>query len=118
MPTIFSRTGRPSSYGTISPTELEARRRGGEHLRLIDVREQAEYEMARVEGAELLPLSRFPEWADRLDPEEELIFMCHHGIRSAQVCAHLAREGFKKLYNLEGGIDLWSLEVDSSVPRY
>ena len=74
--------------------------------------------VARVEGAELLPLSRFAEWAGALDPDEELVVMCHHGIRSGHVCAHFARKGFTKLHNLAGGIDRWSTEVDRSVPRY
>lgn len=118
MPTIFSRSGRQGEYGTISPEELKERMERGDELEVIDVREPEEYEIARVEGARLLPLSRFPEWAGTLDPEAEIVFMCHHGIRSAQVCAYLAREGFKKLYNLAGGIDGWSWEVDRSVPRY
>jgi sulfur-carrier protein adenylyltransferase/sulfurtransferase len=118
MPTIFSQTGRTGGYGTISPAELKERMERGDDLQLIDVREPAEYEIARVEGARLLPLSRFPEWAATLDAETEIVFMCHHGIRSAQVCAYLAREGFKRLHNLAGGIDRWSAEVDEGVPRY
>jgi rhodanese-related sulfurtransferase len=85
---------------------------------VIDVRERHEHEVARLEGAQLLPLSRFNEWATALDPEVEAVVMCHHGIRSAQVCAYLARQGFKKVSNLEGGIDRWSCEVDQNVPRY
>jgi rhodanese-related sulfurtransferase len=106
------------SYGTIGPAEYAERRRRGDAPPLVDVREEFEYELARVEGARLLPLSRFDEWAPSLDPEEELVFMCHHGIRSAQVCAFLARAGFGRLHNLAGGIDLWSIEVDPAVPRY
>ena len=106
------------SYQTMTPAEFEERRRAGSALRLIDVREPGEYEVARVEGAELLPLSRFHEWAGALDPAEEVVFMCHHGIRSAQVCAALARQGFARLHNLAGGIDRWSAEVDRRVPRY
>lgn len=118
MPTIFSQSGRPGDYGVISPAELKERMERNDAFDLIDVREEEEYEIARIEGARLLPLSRFPEWADKLDREAEMVFMCHHGIRSAQVCAYLAREGFKRLYNLSGGIDAWSWEVDPGVPRY
>lgn len=106
------------SYETITPAEYAARAARGARVRLIDVREPEEHELTRVEGAELLPLSRFAEWAARLDPEEEIVFMCHHGVRSAQVCAVLARSGFAKLSNLAGGIDRWSAEVDPKVPRY
>lgn len=105
-------------YGTITPAQLHERRERGEELLLIDVREPEEYELARIEGSRLLPLSRFNEWASSLDPEAEAVLMCHHGIRSAQVCAYLARQGFKNVHNLEGGIDLWSCEVDRGVPRY
>jgi rhodanese-related sulfurtransferase len=105
-------------YQTITPAELDARLKRGDNLLLIDVREVAEYEMARIEGARLLPLSRFNEWVGSLDPAAETVVMCHHGIRSAQVCAFLARQGFMKLSNLAGGIDSWSQEVDPSVPLY
>lgn len=105
-------------FKTITPEQFEARRRAGEDLLLVDVREPEEYEIARVEGARLLPLSRFSEWAAALDPERETVFICHHGIRSAQVCAFLSRQGFGRIYNLVGGIDRWSVEVDPTVPRY
>ncbi len=106
------------SYGTITPAELAARLKSGEPFALIDVREAVEHDTARIEGADLLPLSRFQEWAGQLRPDEEIVVMCHHGIRSAQVCAYLSQQGFKKLYNLAGGIDRWSHEVDASVPQY
>ena len=106
------------SFKTITPKEFGERVRGGEDLLLVDVREPEEYELARVEGARLLPLSLFNEWAPTLDRERGTVFICHHGMRSAQVCAFLARQGFGNIYNLAGGIDRWSLEVDPSVPRY
>ncbi|HEX7997004.1 MAG TPA: rhodanese-like domain-containing protein [Pyrinomonadaceae bacterium] len=105
-------------YETITPAELDARLRRGDEFMLIDVREPVEHEMARIEGARLLPLSLFNEWAGTLDPADEIVVMCHHGIRSAQVCAFLARQGFRKLSNLAGGIDRWSHEVDPRVPLY
>lgn len=105
-------------FDTITPSLFEERRRQGEDLLLIDVREPEEFELARVEGARLMPLSRFNEWAASLDPERETVFMCHHGIRSAHVCAVLSQQGFDRLYNLAGGIDRWSCEVDRNVPRY
>lgn len=107
-----------ASFKDISPTELAKRMESGEEVLLIDVREPEEYEVARIEGAHLMPLSRFHEWAGSLNTEAEIIFICHHGIRSAQVCRFLSREGFSKLCNLAGGIDLWSTEVDRSVSRY
>ncbi|HEV7860991.1 MAG TPA: rhodanese-like domain-containing protein [Pyrinomonadaceae bacterium] len=106
------------SYETITPAELALRLRRGEQVLLVDVREPVEYQIARIEGARLLPLSSFTEWSGTLDPAQETVFMCHHGIRSAQVCAFLAQQGFEKLFNLAGGIDHWSEEVDSNVPQY
>ncbi len=106
------------NYGSISPTELKECIERGDELLLIDVREPEEHSIAAIEGARLLPLSRFDEWAHALDPAQETIVMCHHGIRSAQVCAFLAQQGFKNLLNLSGGIDRWSCEVDRRVPRY
>ncbi len=105
-------------YQTITATELSQRLEARENFRLIDVRELLEYEIARIEQAELLPLTQFNEWIDRLEPEEEIVVMCHHGIRSANVCQFLARNGFEKVSNLEGGIAAWSAEVDPNVARY
>jgi rhodanese-related sulfurtransferase len=108
----------PKGYTDISPAEVALRIARGEKLHLIDVREAEEHELARIEGAQLLPLSLFDEWAGTLDSDVEIIFMCHHGMRSAHVCAALVREGFSRLRNLAGGIDRWSQEVDRTVPRY
>jgi len=105
-------------HDTVSPTEVAARIKRREKFDFIDVREPEEYELARVEAARLLPLSRFNEWVGTLNPEAELVVMCHHGVRSAQVCQFLARQGFGKLHNLAGGIERWSREVDHNVPRY
>ena len=105
-------------YQSISPKEFAEKLKTGEKLRFIDVREPQEFAIARVEKAELLPLSRFNEWIDTLKPEEEIVVMCHHGIRSANVCMFLVRNGFEKVFNLEGGIDFWSTQVDENIPRY
>jgi len=104
-------------YKRISPKQLSERLNTGK-LKFIDVREPVEYEIARVEKAELLPLSRFNEWIETLKPEDEIVVMCHHGVRSANVCMYLAQNGFENVSNLEGGIDFWSIEVDENVPRY
>ena len=106
------------NFKTITPSELSERMRGEAPPLVIDVREPEECEIARIEGARLLPLSLFNEWAPSLDPGRETVFMCHHGVRSAQVCAFLSRQGFAKLHNLAGGIDRWSADVDPAVPRY
>ena len=105
-------------FKTITPSQLSELLRGEEPPLVVDVREPEEYELARIEGARLLPLSLFNEWAPSLDPERETVFMCHHGIRSAQACAFLSRQGFEKVHNLAGGIDRWSTDIDPTVPRY
>ncbi|MBA2621249.1 MAG: hypothetical protein H0U87_08620 [Acidobacteria bacterium] len=107
------------SYKTISPKELfEQLKNSGERVNLIDVREPLEFEIARIDGAKLLPLSRFREWIETLRAETETVVMCHHGVRSARVCEYLAQNNFTKVFNLDGGIEAWSLEVDPNVPRY
>ncbi|MBD2305178.1 rhodanese-related sulfurtransferase [Chroococcidiopsis sp. FACHB-1243] len=93
-----------------------------EQLQLIDVREPDEVAIAYIDGFEVLPLSQFADWADsiptRFDPQAKTIVMCHHGIRSAQMCQWLSRQGFTNLRNLAGGIDAYSAAIDPSIPRY
>ena len=105
-------------YQTILPSELAERLQTGEKINLIDVREPLEHEIASIQGAKLLPLSQFNEWIDDLKPDEEIIVMCHHGIRSQSAAEYFLRHGFRQLYNLQGGIDDWSRLVDQSVARY
>lgn len=105
-------------YQSITPRQVIERLKAGDRFRFIDVREPQEYAVARVSEAELLSLTRFNEWIESLSPDEEIVVMCHHGIRSANVCLYLTRNGFEKVYNVEGGIDLWSVEADENVPRY
>ena len=89
---------------------------------LLDVREPWEVETAaiRLPGvpAKHIPMSRIPERLQELDPSQSIVCICHHGVRSLQVVAFLERQGFESVYNLAGGIDAWSQEIDPSVPRY
>ena len=93
---------------------------GANPPRLIDVREPDEWTVARIPGAQLLPLSRWPAMAleTLTDKSQPLIIQCHHGLRSARATAWLIDQGFGKVTNLAGGIDAWSVEIDPSVPRY
>ena len=88
--------------------------------RLIDVREADEFEIARIAGAELLPLSQWPAIAmEKLaDFAQPLLIHCHHGGRSGQATAYLLHHGFTDVTNVAGGIDAWSQEIDPSIPRY
>jgi rhodanese-related sulfurtransferase len=89
---------------------------------LLDVREPWEFEHAaiRIDGLEtrLMPMNSIPARIDELDPLQPVVCICHHGARSAQVVAFLERQGFEAVYNLAGGIDAWSEQVDARVPRY
>jgi rhodanese-related sulfurtransferase len=89
---------------------------------LLDVREPWEVEVAalRLSGVawKNIPLSRIPERMSELEGSQSIVCICHHGVRSLQVVAFLQRHGFESVYNLAGGIDAWSAEVDPTVPRY
>ena len=88
--------------------------------RLIDVREADEWEICRIEGAELIPLSQWPAIVSEklLNRDEPLIIQCHHGGRSERAAAFLLSNGFTNVQNLAGGIHAWSLVIDSKVARY
>jgi rhodanese-related sulfurtransferase len=93
-----------------------------EGLQLVDVREKQEIDLARLEGFENLPLSQLAEWSEqistRFEPDAETLVLCHHGVRSAQMCKWLMSQGFTNVKNITGGIEAYSLLVDSSIPRY
>ncbi len=94
----------------------------GTDVQLIDVREPQELAMASLPGFANLPLSEFAEWSgaihSRFEADRETIVLCHHGMRSAQMCSWLAQQGFSQLKNVTGGIDAYAQLVDRSVPRY
>jgi rhodanese-related sulfurtransferase len=106
------------AFTNLGPIEVKLILDNKNGSRLIDVREEWEYKIAHIDGSELMPLSNFMSHINELDKEDELIFYCHTGVRSANVCNYLANQGFKNLINLKGGIEAWSNEVDQSVPRY
>lgn len=103
----------------LGPTQLKAYLdRSTEAPLLIDVREPWEFGLARIEGSRLVPLREVPTLLSELDPEAELVMICHHGIRSRHAGRFLEQHGFERVINLAGGIDAWSREVDPSVPQY
>jgi len=117
-------TGLPHGYAVreafeISP--MDARRLldvGGAIL--IDCRTEEEWEIARVAGAELVPLSEIEDRADEIEADEHtpVLVMCHLGIRSARAALALQRLGFPRARSIVGGIEAWSRAIDPSVPRY
>jgi rhodanese-related sulfurtransferase len=102
----------------ISPVEAAALMKDG-NARLIDVREPWEFSTARIEGSVPMPMGDVPARAHQeLDPEERLVVLCHHGMRSMNVTVWLRNQGFEQVRSMRGGIDAWSAEVDPAVPRY
>ena len=87
-------------------------------IKIVDVRERDEYEIAHVEGAQLLPLSQLEARFTELDPNQEYYLHCHHGGRSMRALQFLRQQGFKYLKNVKGGISAWSEQIDPSVPQY
>ncbi|MEO1432107.1 MAG: rhodanese-like domain-containing protein [Cyanobacteria bacterium J06632_19] len=91
-------------------------------VQLVDVREPQEVSTASITGFINLPLSQFADWSHdintRLEADKETLVLCHHGIRSAQMCQWLTSQGFTNVKNITGGIDAYSMLVDPSVPQY
>jgi rhodanese-related sulfurtransferase len=85
---------------------------------LLDVREPWEWERARIEGSQHVPMREVPARLEEIDPEREVVAICHHGGRSQQVAMFLEKNGFSKVHNLQGGVDAWSRTVDPAVPLY
>ena len=102
----------------ISVHELKRKMNEGETFELIDVREPFEYEIARIDVATLIPLGEIVARTDELQRERPIVVHCHSGRRSAQAVRLLQQRGFTNVYNLEGGIDAWSDQIDSNVPKY
>jgi monothiol glutaredoxin len=107
----------PVAVRQLSVKELERMMKAGDKLSLFDVRTEKERATAKIEGSVLLDAEGKAK-LDALDKDSVLVFHCHHGGRSQQAADHYVKQGFKRVYNLAGGIDAWSREVDSNVPRY
>ena len=103
---------------TITVRELKDRLDKGDQVFLLDVREPHEFSMAKIEGSTLIPLGTLPNSLNQLDPADEIVALCHKGMRSADAVGFLLQQGFSNVKNLVGGIDAWSVEIDHSVPRY
>ena len=103
----------------IEPADLKRRLDAGEKIRMVDVREPFEFEQARIEGGELIPMRTVPGSLEAFRASHEpLVIFCHHGVRSLQVVDWLRSQGLPDCTSLAGGIDRWSLEIDPTIPRY
>ncbi len=91
-------------------------------LQLIDVREWDEVEIAAIAGFQVLPLSEYSQWAvsfaEKFDPHRETLVLCHHGMRSMQMCQWLENQGFTNVKNIIGGIDAYAHLVDPTMAKY
>jgi rhodanese-related sulfurtransferase len=108
-------------FSDITVQEL-SQRLNHPNLQFVDVREPWEVETASLTSFVNLPLSQFDQWSEQiyshLEPETETLVLCHHGVRSAQMCHWLTQQGFTNVKNIAGGIDAYSIAVDRAIPRY
>ncbi len=111
-------TDRTSAVPEIDVRALRERMNSSAPYILLDVREPFEFDLARIEGANLIPLGQLPARWQELDREKEIFVFCHSGMRSAQAAEFLRSAGFDKVASVAGGIDAWSQEIDPDVPRY
>ena len=103
---------------TIFPEELKKRLDAGEKPILLDVREPWEFSICKIEGSVNISMSEPERLIDELNTNDEIIAICHHGMRSLQVCNYLETNGFNNLLNLDGGIDSWAKTIDIDMTQY
>jgi len=103
----------------ITPEEVKSKMDARESFTLVDVREPWEFDAARIENAKPMPMGDVPSRAHQeLDPEDHIVVVCHHGVRSMNVTVWLRQQGFERAQSMRGGIDAWSRQVDGKVPMY
>jgi rhodanese-related sulfurtransferase len=103
----------------ISPEELKSLQDQRGQFTLLDVREPWEFELSKIPDSKLIPMGDIPSRAHQeLDPDDHIVVLCHHGVRSMSVTNWLRQQGFENAQSLRGGIDAWSRQVDPKVPTY
>ena len=100
------------------PEELKKRLDAGEKPVLLDVREPWEFSICKIEGSVNISMSEPEKLINELNANDEIIAICHHGMRSFQVCNYLENNGFNKVLNLDGGIDSWAKTIDTDMAQY
>jgi adenylyltransferase/sulfurtransferase len=103
---------------TVSVSDLKSKIDRKSPVVILDVREKFEWDIARIEGATLIPLDELPDRLGELNRDAEIVAHCHSGVRSATAVEFLQRNGFTRTSNLQGGIDAWAAEVDPTMARY
>jgi rhodanese-related sulfurtransferase len=107
-----------SDHLHIDPSELRDQLDAGGDLQLVDVREDWEAAIARIEGAIHMPMAQIESRLQELDANRPTVIYCHHGIRSLHAALALRGRGFTDVRSLRGGIDRWAVEIDPSLDRY
>jgi rhodanese-related sulfurtransferase len=103
----------------IAPEELKTLLNDKSDVVVVDVREPWELETAKIENSKHIPMGDIPaRFNQELDPEDHIVVVCHHGVRSMNVTAWLRQQGFERVQSLRGGIDRWAREIDPTVPIY
>jgi rhodanese-related sulfurtransferase len=97
---------------------LKQRLDRGDKVLIVDVREQWEFDICKIEGAKLVPLRTLPANLTVFEGAEEVVVYCHHGMRSLDATVWLRSQGIEKARSMAGGIERWSTEIDPGVPRY
>ena len=103
----------------VAPEELRSLLEADSDIVVLDVRETWEFEMAKIGNSKHIPMNDIPaRFNQELDPEEHIVVVCHHGVRSMNVTAWLRKQGLEKVQSLRGGIDRWARQIDPKVPVY
>ncbi len=102
----------------ITPEELKSSMDAGNIPALLDVRETWEYEICHIDNSVNISMSQIPARMAEFNPEQEIVVICHHGMRSLQVASYLESHGYTNISNLAGGIDAWARTVDPSMAQY
>ena len=85
---------------------------------LLDVREPWEFERCHIPDSTLIPMRQIPNALNDFDPDQEIVVICHHGIRSRAVANYLAQHDFTNVINLSAGVDGWAKQIDPEMPIY
>ena len=102
----------------VTATELKARLEAGHPPILLDVRQDWETKLCRLQNSIHIPIEEIELRTEELNPESEIVVYCHQGVRSAAVAEYLRSLGFSSVKNLAGGLDAWARSVDPSMRRY
>ena len=102
----------------LNARQLKERLENGDKFMILDVREPWEINICTLPGSTYIPMGQITQRTNELPDDQDIVVLCHHGIRSMQVANYLLRNGFENIINLTGGIEAWSRDVDPSTPTY